>query len=286
MLAAAPATAKGAAEDPPQEARPPESSPFLEVNNSLSVSYLQSHMYYVEPGSTNGGTYLDFENGTLKGARLGVSMMRHWDVDNVYLHAEWSGTEGKVNYGGYFLGGPPFVPAGGQSRSTMQEYSLKLGKGFALGRSWMITPYLGYGRRYWVRELGLGTLGDYNESYSFWYHALGAMVQASPCRGLVLTAEGSIGRTDDPKITVTLPNTGLQGAALGQAVIKKAGAEADYRLTRLLHVFAGFDYMLYNFGQSAVTRQGFFEPFSRTELYEFSLGARVSFSGWHPAERL
>ncbi len=277
MLSAAASSAWSAPDAPA-----PESSPFLDVNNSVSFSFVQSHLDYIEPGSTNGGTYLDYEKGDLNGGRVAFSLMRRLDVDNVYFHAEWTGTEAKVNYTGYYLGGPPYVQALGQSRATAQEYGFKLGKGFALGRSWMITPYLSLGKRYWVRVLGLGTAGSYVESYSAPYYAAGSLFQCSPLKGLVLTGDATIGRTDRPWINVALAGTGLSHASLGAAVVKKAGFEADYRVWDFVHVFAGADYTLFNFGQSAVQPTGYYEPFSRTEIFNYTAGVRLSFSAWHP----
>lgn len=258
-------------------------SPLLDVNNSFGVSYARSHLYYIEPGNINGGNYLDYEKGDLNGIRVALSLMRHFDVDNVYFHADWTWTEAKVNYTGYYLGGPPYVQARGQSRATTNEYAFKFGKGFALGRSWMLTPYLSYGKRYWVRELGLGTKGDYVESYSAPYYAAGSLFQFAPLNGLVLTGDASIGRTDNPWINVNLAGVGLNHAGLGAAMIKKAGLEADWRVTGMLHAFAGADYTLFNFGASAVQPTGFYEPFSRTETYNYTAGMRLSFGGWHPS---
>jgi hypothetical protein len=55
-----------------------ENASILAVNRSVSLSYLRSAMYYLEPDSgqsTGSGGYFDYEQGTLKGGQVAFSYM-------------------------------------------------------------------------------------------------------------------------------------------------------------------------------------------------------------------
>jgi hypothetical protein len=106
------------------------------------------------------------------------------------------------------------------------------------------------------------------------------MAQFSPLDAIVVTADAFIGRSDSPSINTS--NVALYHVGLGQELIKKAGAEFDYRVFKALHAFAGLDYTYFSFGSSPVQATGFFEPFSKTTVYNYTAGLRYSFSGWHP----
>lgn len=273
--ACGPARAQAAVDPPDETGR--GNPAILEVNNGIALSYLLSRLYYAEPNNgyaTTPSGYLDRETGNLNGGRIALSVMTR--LENYYVHAEWSGAEGKIDYSGYYQGGPPYIPANLKSRATTQEAAVKIGKGFLPGEKWMLTPYLSFGRRYWVREIGVGTRGSFVESYNFIYYALGGMIQYSPWERWVLTGSAELGRTTDAWINV--PPAGLNHTSLGSSLIKKFGAEVDYRAVRWLHLFAGFDYTHFRFGESALQYFPFgyvLEPFSRTEIYNYTVGVRL-----------
>jgi hypothetical protein len=100
------------------------------------------------------------------------------------------------------------------------------------------------------------------------------MIQYSPWTRWVFTGDATIGKTahasdDSPPV--------LNHAALGSAPIIKLRLEADYEATTALHLFAGYEYTYFTFGQSDVQSSGFLEPNSETKLSEFSAGMRISF---------
>lgn len=259
-------------------ARSPGNPAILAVNRSLSLSYLQSRLYYVEPSDSlafiTNTNYADYEWGNLNGGRAAFSYMGPW---NSYVHMEWSGAEGVIRYTGYFQ--PSFAPANVNSRATTQEYNFKIGKGFATSEKWMLTPYFIGGKRYWVREVGVGTAGDFVESYNFLYFGAGSLIQYNPWDRWVFTGDVAIGRTIDAWINV--PPAGLFHTPLGTAPILKLGGEVDYQAARFLHLFAGLDYTYFTFGQSSVQFGSVLEPFSRTQVYNLTLGLRLAFDSVH-----
>jgi hypothetical protein len=267
-------------------AKPRMANPsILAVNRSFSVAFQFTSFYYTEPsdsvslyslfypiGSSAG--YFDDEQGTLQGGKIAASWMTK--DNNWYVHAEWSGVEGQVQYTGFYQNGRP--ANGLQSRATIQDYDLKGGKGFTIGETAMVTPYWVFGGHHWLRELGLGTPGDYNESYSHNYLGLGTLFQYAPWSDFVVTTDASVSKMMGPKINV--PGTPLSNTPLGASPIITLGIEGDYCLKSFLHLFAGFDYMYYTYGQSGLQFGGglvAMEPFSKTELYNFDLGVRISF---------
>lgn len=271
LILALPAARAGAR---PFEADDDDANPsILSVNRTLGLGYLTDRLYYLEPdgAGTTGSDYLDYEKGAQKGARVTGSYMtpgNHW-----YLQAQWSGSEGRVGYTGHLLASP-LTPVTGTSRATTQEAQLKAGKGFELGDHFMLTPYLGGGWRYWVRELGVGTSGDYNESYDLLFGMVGGMLQCSPVDRVVVAAEGGIGRTFHASINV--PKFGLDHAPLGSKPVVKAGADLDLRVTAYLHLFASVDYTHFQFGPSPVYGPlGVYEPYSKTTIYDGAAGIRV-----------
>jgi|GEM_PF-4453246 len=246
------------------------------VNNSVSLSYLGSSLYYIEPdnGTGFGSGYNDSEKGNQKGARLAMTYMG-WD--DVYFHAQYSGVEGKANYDGFTLLPVPGIPVNTVTRETFQEIDARVGMGFSPSSKWVFTPFLAGGRRYWVREIGWGTPGDFVESYSIPYIGVGNLIQYSPSERWVLDADFTVARTFAPSINV--PGAGLNGAQLGSGPFIDVGAEVDYRVAGAVHLFAGVEYLYYNFWQSGVQASGFLEPVSRTEIYSATAGLRLS---WGP----
>ena len=246
---------------------------ILAVDNSVSVAYEASSVYYIEPDNGQiGSGYNDSEKGDIKGGAGGFSYM---NGDGGFVQAQYMGEEGKLNYDGFLIGGPPYTPVNGTSRATVQEFDAKGGWAFPVAEHWVLAPYVAGGRRYWVRELGLGTANDYNESYSFGYLALGNKIQYAPRKKLVLTFDGMFGRMLDASVNV--PTAGLNTTALGPGPVIRVAAEADWKIWRWLHGFVGADYTYFNFWQSATQASGYLEPVSRTELYSATAGLRLSF---------
>ncbi len=270
-------------------AKPGENPAIMAVNNSISLAFLNANMDYIEPSDSgalpvtnyspgNGANYLDYEEGSLNGARLSVSWMSPTYAD-LYVQAQWDGATGQANYTGFDTNNNPVT---GISGATIQDYQLKLGKGIVTGEKWMLTPYASFGGRHWTRVIGEGTSGDYNETYQHFYLGVGSLVQYAATDAWVITGEAMVGRTFYAWIN-DAPD-GLDHAPLGAAPILKLGLEADARAGERLHLFAGFDYTYFTYGQSDVylvpnsnPQEVVLEPISRTQMFDVTLGARFSY---------
>lgn len=266
---------------------PKPNDDILSVNNSVTIGYAASDMYYIEPSGVNqinlnsngvfGSGYEDYESGTIPGVKLAVAYMDP-DISDLYLQVNYQYVSGDVTYTG-FTQGPPVLPINGAtSRATIQDWGLRAGKGIATGDKWMVTPYATFGGRHWVRELGPGSAFDYDESYNHYFLGLGSLVQFDALPAWVLTADASVAQMIAP--TINDPADGLDNTALGPSPILNLGFDSDYRFNEVAHIFAGINYQYFTYGQSAnqVVPGGWvMEPFSRTEVWTYSFGARLSF---------
>ena len=243
---------------------------ILNSNNQFTWDVVGSHLDYLE---TLGGP-LDTEKGTLRGASTSGSFMGSvLGIRNVYVFGQFT------YLGDHTLHGEA-NPVFNNTRTDAQirDEDFRLGVGLSLSRDVMLTPYLGFGEHYWLRNFD--GVGGYREEYSNGYAGAGLLLQYSPIPRLVLSANGLIGGTIDPRLKATqnggfpIPN---QTFDLGGANIWKAGAGIDYAFTNRLHGNVGVDYTEFTYGQSPVGIGGFLEPHSRTEDWVVRIGAGYSF---------
>jgi hypothetical protein len=249
------------------------------VDNSVSAAYDYLHVFYAEPsdGGIAASNY-DTEDGALSdGAMVAASAMRSFGSwQDLYAQASFSRATGRLPYDGHIQF--PFfsitAPFQGTSSARINDWGLRLGKGVEAGERWLWTPYLAYGYHAWARTLpGNALATGYAENYS--HHALqfGTRVQYAPAASVVLTADGRFGTTLAPHISVPSQQFSQR---LGAAPIIDLEAEADYAFHGHFHVFMGWRYSRYGYGQSGV-EAGQLEPASTTELMSCLAGLRFSF---------
>lgn len=258
-----------------------ENPAILAVNNSVSLAHLLSNLYYIEPSDSNqiapgqpgyGVAYADYEKGNLNGGSLAFSWMSPADRD-LYVHAEWNGVSGQTDYTGFLLSGSPLD---GPSGATIQDYDVKIGKGFAASNIWMLTPYFTLGGRHWTRGVQAGTAGAFNETYQHFYFGFGNLLQYAPSAKWVLTGDAMVGKTFLATMTSSPPNS----PALGDSPVIKIGLDSDYRVNSILHFFTGLDYMWFSYGQSGIGVSGSsieMEPISRTQVWNWTTGIRLTY---------
>ncbi|MCL2715419.1 MAG: hypothetical protein FWD68_12740 [Alphaproteobacteria bacterium] len=118
-------------------------------------------------------------------------MMNDWLVDNGYFSGEGTCSAGHVNYTGYRLNasGDITSPSSQKNHAEFDDFSLRFGQGFAIGRYWMITPFAEYGYRRWDRKVNEG------ETCRNQYGGTGVLLQVSPVERLVWSLSGMVGST-------------------------------------------------------------------------------------------
>ena len=256
--------------------RPCIANSIEQSNNQLSVDYKSLGMGYEEI-LDNGKTF-DTEKGDVRGFGVAVTFMstcRQDVLNDLYFRGEYSRYRGDTHYiGGSADGRLPFGSIVDNHRATIDDFDFRLGKGFALGRDFMITPFFGIGHHEWDRAVNAG------EDYKNGYYGAGLLLQWSPVHSFVLSADGLIGRTFDANVFVKAnpgfnPDTSLD---LGSSRIYKVGVSGDYALTPLAHVNAGVEWTGFEYGESPVVN-GILEPFSRTRDVTFRVGVGIGFGG-------
>jgi opacity protein-like surface antigen len=253
---------------------------IVESNNQLRADYKAVNFDYKETGDGRFGTatgVLDTENGWVSGFGVSLSVMpactHNWLLENLYFSVEYSHYKGHTDYVGSLIGGV-FGSVRQQDGATVNDYDIRLGKGFVISRDLMLTPYFGIGHHEWDRKVNEG------EDYKNGYYGAGLLLQYSPFARAVLSLDGLIGRTFDSHIDVAGP-FGFSGD-LGNSTLYRVGLSGDYGITRNLHVNAGVEWTGFDYGASAnfpIPGGVAWEPDSRTRNTTVRVGVGYAFGG-------
>jgi hypothetical protein len=269
-------------------------NPITLANTQISVDYAGTHKNYAEynpsdPNYTDPalpvGAVIDTEKGWVNGVSVtGSAMFNLGSICNVYVFARGSYFNGKTDYW------QPLGRLGGQSNAKIGEGDFRVGKGFDLAPNFMLTPYLGGGVRSWDRDLcqGGACFGfGFHENYSHGYAGAGLMLQWAATRQLVLTGSGLVGSTLESQIKGGPLGNGNPTivnfqAGLGNSVIYKLEASADYAFTQNFHGNVGVEYTNFKYGASQpfvsdILGGTAIEPNSRTETVTVRAGLGWAF---------
>jgi hypothetical protein len=131
----------------------------------------------------------------------------------------------------------------------------------------MLTPYFELGRQEWYRGVNAG------ETYYHNAYGAGLLWQMSGAGSrLVISVNGLVGKTFGAYIDVT----GVFSGALGSSPLYKAGVNADYALSKSLHLNAGVDYLRFAYGKSDVYGI-YLEPGSTSTYLFYKAGLGIAF---------
>jgi hypothetical protein len=212
---------------------------------------------------------LDSERGDVPGAVLSYSAM--W-ANDYYLQMQYGQSEGDTRYVGQALiGGTGYGSVVDRSGAKMTDYHLRFGRGFGVASEIMLTPYAELGRHRWERGVNAG------ETYTHDYAGIGALAQYSPMHKLVLTANVLAGRSFHSHIDVGGAAPYAFSASLGNSDLYKVGIAADYAFTKEFHGTLGLDYTSFDYGYSATSSGGYYEPDSRTRNTSVYVGVGYAF---------
>jgi hypothetical protein len=246
--------------------------PVHAENNALWISAGGAYLDYREAEDT--GFQLDTERGWLPVVSAGASFMSSSQtsyLNNIYLALEGRATFGDVNYHGYLQNGTPYH---GTTDEEIFSLDGRIGRGFALNNSFMLTPFAEFGFRYWDRNLG-----SYTEDYSNFDILGGLMGQYAPTSRLVLSLSAAGGTTFAPTMTSTNPTMNFN---LGCLPMWKVGGKVGYALTQRLEALFSVDYDQFKFGKSQpVTNISkyyyYYEPNSQTGEFATQIGLAYHF---------
>ncbi|HEX5126369.1 MAG TPA: hypothetical protein VFW00_06490 [Rhodocyclaceae bacterium] len=258
-------------------------TPIKAANRELNVSVGAQKTDYFERddhGLTGGGSVLDSEKGTQPSVKLSYTAQGDLVdeskiyVRDLYFNMSYAYSDGKTQYDGYLqnLQTGALTPYNTRTKVSTSDFQMKIGKGFVFfpSKSLQITPYASYRWRSWKRDSSSDQFG-YLEQYDHSAIALGSRLQAAVTPRLVVSLDGSVGRIQNANLTVQHELK----FELGSKPIYTAGIDFDYALNNW-HINAGYQYTRFEYGESPVV-SGFFEPASRTTLYDLYAGASYGF---------
>jgi hypothetical protein len=205
----------------------------------------------------------DSEHGWLPSMAMGVTYMGKGS--NAYLSLQGSVAAGDEKYNGALYNessGEYDIPWSQSTHTVITSFDVKVGKGFVLTNSMMLTPYIDLGFRYWERDLG----DEFVEKYHNYEALAGAMIQYAPTSRLVLTGYGAVGAILGAEMKAPVGTFDL-----GSTAIYKLGAKVGYNLTPRWELFTSLDFDYFRFVRSDVVN-GYLEPSSFTTDAALRLG--------------
>jgi hypothetical protein len=236
-----------------------------------------------EPGSAEFGvSYLSFryaefpvnerlrnrETGFLPGLQSGVKFAPGaWR-----LALAGSAHQGKVDYDGATSS---FRPHQTQTKTTILNGDLKLGRGFDLTHTFAVTPYLGAGYRYWRRDIqpNNGILGLV-ENYRWFYGTLGLEGTWKASDRFSVGADVRLIRPFDAKLDVKInPGTTLD---LAPRTGHRLALPIRWSFGGRFGVTVEPYYEHQEFGASA-PKNRFLEPASDSDIFGLSVSGRIGF---------
>ncbi|MHB1587895.1 MAG: hypothetical protein ACYCRH_12940 [Acidiferrobacteraceae bacterium] len=250
------------------------------IDNSVSLSFMQSQVGYGERLSGPSSPYFDTDQGGLPGGRIAVSGLRDDGIDNLYARVSFSQVSGHLGYNGGVCptGGGACTPLMFPEYSKMTDWALRVGQGFVWGRDILFIPYVTYGKHDWWRgePASVTNTGDYIEQYSNEYLGGGLLLQTAVTRNLAMTLNFAYAETLRPSINA--PRLALS-EGLGTSPWKRAGVSFDYRISRSDSFFVGARFTTFTYGAGPVvsTSSGFVgnEPYSKTNVVDYNVGFRL-----------
>jgi len=249
-----------------------------QTGTSISLGYDGGYLYYKE---IMNNTTLDKDTGWLNG---GYFELRG---DNEYMFVritlDYTRTD-SATYSGALQNGTPL------SMKTKEEFSqreINLGYKALNFSAATLSPYAGAGYWYWKR--GENNLPDYQETYSWWYVAVGVNLACRYHKWLF----GLDGAVEFPFASEMTTNIAGQVDTATFNIKSRPGFRAEIPISYLvrkdedmsLFLFGTPYYQRWNIGASdtVILTQGgtpvaiAIEPKSTTDIYGFRLGLGVNF---------
>lgn len=224
---------------------------LLAVNNQARIQLINTDLDYDEYSGEYGTVpgLLSSESGANSGVSFSLSMLRDVIFGNDYFNLQYSRVRGNTNYvGSTFEASAGYGSLRDTSGAKLTDFSMSYGKSIQITPSFLLTPYIQVAHHEWQRLVNNG------QTYRHEVIGLGVMSQLSLNNKLVLGANVMLGRLVDSRINVKAIESLFPSfkTALGNAVLCKAGVNADYAFTQHIHANIGFDYSRFKYDDSAI----------------------------------
>ncbi len=190
----------------------------------------------------------DTESGWMPGFRFelsGINPVLPSSASLVYFSVRYQYNSGNLNYQGFSLA--THQPVSTTDAATLQQVSVRIGKGFQLGSRGLLIPYFQYRFQDWERSLQ-NAIGQ-REHYESNSAGVGLLGQWTPAHRWVLT--GDLAWADGFSGTVHGTHGILSPVLpLHPGSTLQAGLTADYRFQGPWHLFAGLKFVHYSYAGS------------------------------------
>jgi len=218
----------------------------------------------------------DSEAGALLGLTAGVSALTPdglggYGLPDLYTEVDYNFAAGFLNYHGN-LQNAQSTPYQANDNAYYNTAIVRLGLGAPLAGGPEVIPYLAGGYQNWYRNVG-GNAG-YGEFYQAGLIGGGLRMDFSTGPDLVVSAAAEGFAVIGGSITV--PSQDFSGN-FGTSVEERVSLDADYRLTRTWHAFAGLGLTHYGYTGSKPGDSGAFEPLSSTIQVNSMFGVAYGF---------
>ncbi|HSD38366.1 MAG TPA: hypothetical protein VLC92_12715 [Rhodocyclaceae bacterium] len=247
------------------------------VNNQIGLSFGGQNIDYVEEDGS--GRFLDSEKGSQPGLKAHYSLQGdRLGIKDLYFKASYAYFKGMADYDGFLqYSSGATTPYTGETHTSSTDAQLKLGKGFQVGLSTQLTPYVAYNYREWERDSSSDPYG-YLEMYSHDAVSVGLLSQYAFTPKLVGSLDLSVGYMF--KAQMAIEHSSYYKFDLGKRPLFILDVGLDYAITNAWHVFGSMQYMQYHYGQSnTIEGPGFtvYEPSSKSKILQLYLGAAYAF---------
>jgi hypothetical protein len=243
------------------------------VNNQMGLSFGGQNVDYVEEDGS--GRFLDSEKGSQPGLKVHYSLQGdRLGIKDLYFKASYAYFKGTTHYDGFLqYSSGAITPYNTETHTSSTDAQLKLGKGFQVGSSTQLTPYVAYNYREWERDLSSDPYG-YLEMYSHDAVSVGLLSQYAFTPKLVGSFDFSVGYMFNARMAIEHSSYYKFDLAKRPLFILDLGL--DYALTNTWHLFGSMQYMQYHYGESNAIN-GIYEPSSKSKIAQFYLGAAYAF---------
>jgi len=218
----------------------------------------------------------DTEAGALLGLTAGVSALtpdglRGYGLPDLYTEVDYNFDAGFLNYHGN-LQDAQNTPYQTRDNAYYNTAIVRLGLGAPLAGGTELIPYVAGGYQNWYRNVG-GASG-YGEFYQSGLIGGGLRLDVPGGQNLVVSAAAEgfavLGGS------VAVPSQDFSGN-FGTSVEERVSLDADYRLTRTWHAFAGLGLTHYGYSGSKPGEFGEYEPLSSTIQVNSMFGVAYGF---------
>ena len=268
---------------------------FCRRDRYVSFGPTLHYFDYVE--TRDDGTYLDSERNVESPAggrypMIGLNARAQYTFDSMFfVYGNFELTYFNTQYDGFLM--PWFTPFQTRTNNLFLRFEINFGHTFRLTPIFSISPYIGFGLRFWSRDIT--SSAGYLEHYSWFYFPIGFKLSIDIGKSLSIGLDASIRFMSMGRMKAFFKDSGHYNAD----VLVDLPSRMIYRIEIPVNIYFNSKYGFsiipwYNYsaiGKSAVdynfqqiTGETFWEPQSRTHQVGVNLNFTIYFGNSTPPE--